>query len=155
MNKTIENIHKTRQFLLAGIESLDVATLNKVPAGFSNNIIWNVGHLVAAQQSVCYVRAGLRHLIDTPFFEAYKPGSKPEAWVDEQAISQVKKLLFTSLDDLAMHYEQKLFDHYQPLTTRYGAVINNIDDAIAFMPYHEGLHGGYILALKRIIGQQA
>ncbi len=63
MHKTINNISKTRQYLLQVTEGMTAEALNTIPAGFSNNIIWNMGHLVAAQQGLCYVRTGHRDLI--------------------------------------------------------------------------------------------
>ena len=52
MNDQIETIRKTRSFLLDYIKELNIEQLNKIPAGFNNNIAWNLGHLVAAQQGV-------------------------------------------------------------------------------------------------------
>lgn len=59
MNKQIEIIRKTRVKLLEMLSDLSTDQLNKIPAGFNNNIIWNLAHLVAAQQGICYLRAGL------------------------------------------------------------------------------------------------
>lgn len=150
MNK-IETIRKTRIFLLDVIKDLNTAELNEIPAGFNNNIIWNLGHMVAAQQGICYARAGLQTWIDEPFFAAYKPGSKPEAKLEEQEIERIKELLFTSLDQLDADLQKGLWVNYPAWTTRYGVAITTIDEALTFLLFHEGLHSGTITALKRVV----
>ncbi|WP_407635809.1 DinB family protein [Solitalea canadensis] len=37
--------------------------LNKVPAGFNNNLIWNIGHEIVAQQALIYKSSGLEGYI--------------------------------------------------------------------------------------------
>ncbi len=50
MNNKIEKIKKTRRFLLNLVSELSTDQLNEIPPDFNNNIIWNMGHLIAAQQ---------------------------------------------------------------------------------------------------------
>jgi hypothetical protein len=151
MNDQIETIRKTRSFLLDYIKELNIGQLNKIPAGFNNNIAWNLGHMVAAQQGVCYLRAGLKTWVDEDFFNAYKPGSKPTEYINESQIEKIKELFFSSLDILKSDYAKGLLTNYPAWTTRYGVELNNIDEAIQFLNFHEGLHLGYIMALKRAI----
>ncbi len=151
MNNYIENIRKTREFLLGIINTLSVDELNKIPNGFVNNIIWNLGHMVAAQQGVCYRRAGLAVPLEGGLFETYMPGSKPESPASQKEIEQIKILLFSTLDKLEADYQNQLFGGYTAWVTRYGVSIVNIDEAINFLQFHEGLHVGYIMALKRAI----
>jgi DinB superfamily len=152
MTKQIEIVKKTRFFLLDGIKDLTAEQLNKVPDGFNNNIIWNIAHLMAAQQGICYVRAGLPTVIDEKLFLAYKSGTKPEQFVDATEAAHIKHLFLTTIDRLETDYNNNIFGGYVPWTTRYGVEIRNIDDTISFLPMHEGLHLGYIMAMKRVVG---
>jgi len=43
MDKRIEKIKRFREFLLAQMKGLTTEELNKIPAGYNNNIIWNIG----------------------------------------------------------------------------------------------------------------
>lgn len=147
----IDAVRKTRHYLLQIVTDLNNEELNEVPAGFNNNIIWNLGHLVAAQQGICYLRAGLPAKVDDAFFAAYRPGSKPESKVDEGGIARIKELLFTTLDSLEQDYAAGLWTQYPAWNTRYGVKINSIESAIGFLLFHEGLHSGYIMALKRVV----
>ena len=77
MKDEIEIIRKIRKYLLESVKDLSIDQLNTTPAGFNNNIAWNLGHMIAAQQGICYVRAGLQPPAGEGFFNTYKPGSKP------------------------------------------------------------------------------
>lgn len=151
MNKNIESLKATRKFLLKVIEDLSPEQLNKIPAGFNNNIIWNIAHLVASQQGVCYKRAGLGLLVDGDFFNQYKPDSKPAEYVSQTEIEYIKIILITTIDQFEKDYGQETFKNYPSWITRYGVELNSIDDALTFLPFHEGLHVGYIMALKRVV----
>lgn len=151
MHQQIETIRKTRQALLNVIQDLSVEELNEIPEGFNNNIIWNLAHLTAAQQGVCYLRAGLPLVIEEKYFLQYKPESKPVEFVSAEEIELIKQMLFSTLDQLETDLQSSIFGYYIPWTSRYGVAINSIEDAVNFLPFHEGLHLGYIMALKRVV----
>jgi hypothetical protein len=153
MNNHIDTIRKTRNFLLDTVKDLTIDQLNKVPAGMNNNIAWNLGHMVAAQQGVCYLRAGLAApaLTDEAFISTYKSGTKPERFISEDEIAQIKELFFSSLDQLEADYNNLVFSGYTAWQPRYGNTIDNIDMALGFLPFHEGMHTGCVLALKKMV----
>jgi hypothetical protein len=154
MTRLIDRIKKTRQYLLEQIKELDALSLNEIPAGFNNNIAWNLGHLIAAQQGICYVRTGVRMTVEDRYFLEYKPGTRPERFLDEREIKEIKQLLISSLDQFPGDYRGGLFANYPAWTTRYGVEITSIDDAIQFVLFHEGLHSGVIQSMKRLVHQQ-
>jgi DinB superfamily len=151
MTKQIEIIRKTRSYLLENLKDLTTEQLNKIPEGFNNNIIWNLGHMIAAQQGVCYLRAVLTPKVSEDFINAYKSGSKPAGPVDAKEIENIKSLLFSSIDQLEEDYNNHIFGGYTTWTTRYSVEMNSIDDAITFLPFHEGLHAGCSTALKKLV----
>ena len=153
MNKTIDDIKKIRLFLLNIVSNLSVDELNEIPAGFNNNIIWNLGHLVYAQQGICYVRAGLPVVIEEKYFTEYKSGTKPEQYIDSTEVQKIKDLMLSTCERLASDYEKNIFSSYTKWTTRYGAELSSINDAVTFLLYHEGLHTGVITALKKLVSK--
>jgi hypothetical protein len=151
MTKSIEILKKPRLHLLNFIKDLSIEQLNKIPTGFNNNIIWNLGHIVAAQQGICYRRAGVTPLVNEDYFKTYGGETRPERFIDAAELEVIKELFTSTIDQLAIDLKNNLFANYTPWTTRYGVDINNIDEAIKFLPFHEGLHSGYIWAMKRTI----
>ena len=153
MNNKIEKIKNTRTFLLDLISGLSIDQLNEIPAGFNNNIIWNTAHLVAAQQRLCYSRSGLPLTVDEKYILEYIPGTKPERYIGADETATIKQLLITTLEQFKSDYNNQVFSNsnYDAFVNRYGVELNAIDDVIDYLPYHEGLHGGCIMALKRLV----
>ncbi len=153
MNKQIETVRKTRTYLIEHVKDLNADQMNHIFPGFNNNIVWNLGHMVAAQQGICYKRAGLPTLISDGFWEKFKSGSKPQGMIDYNEIDYIKQMLLTGLDQLERDYQynKKIFDNYPAWTNRYGIELAGIEDGIEFLEFHEGLHSGTIMTMKRIL----
>ena len=151
MNKQIEIIKMPRLGILEQVKDLSIEQLNKIPTGFNNNIIWNLGHVIAAQQGVCYRRAGVETVVSADFMNTYGGGSKPESFLGEDQLQLIGELYTSTLDQFVIDYNNNLFANYTAWTTRYGVNLNSIDDVIQFLPFHEGLHIGGIMAMKRVV----
>lgn len=151
MNTQTAIIEKPRLQLLHIVEGLTLEQLNKIPAGFNNNIIWNMGHIITSQQGLCYVRAGLPVGVDESFFNTFKSGTKPERQYTIEDLEQIKDLLFSTLPQLEADLQTDLFKNYTAFTTRFGFEVTNIQDAVRFLAFHEGLHIGTVAALKKLV----
>ena len=152
MKKEIEQIKNIRFYLLDQINLLTTKQLNEIPEGFNNNVIWNLAHCISAQQSICYAHAELPIVVDDKYYSPYRPSKKPEGFIDSAEIGIVKEVFVTSIEQLQHDFEANLFKGYIPwLAKPYGVKISNINDAINFVTYHEGLHAGSIIALKNLL----
>lgn len=151
MTQQIENLKSVRHFLLNLIDGLTIGQLNKVPEGFNNNIIWNVAHLTATQQRICYLRSNLQPVVQDKYIAPFIPGTKPESFIESREVETIKSLFISALNELESDYQKNFFTTYTPVVTRYGVEIANIDDAINFLPYHEGYHTGIVLMLKGLV----
>lgn len=151
MKKDLDDVRKIRQSVLKSLKELSTEQINKIPAGFNNNIAWNLGHLIAAQQGICYKRSALPMKIADDFFDMYKPDTTPKQSIDDATINEIKSLLVTTLDQFEQDYDQGIFVEYPTWMSRYGVEITGIDDAVNFLKFHEGFHMGYMLALKHVI----
>lgn len=154
MDKRIEKIKKFRQFLLTQIKGLTAEQLNKIPEGYNNNIIWNLGHLICAEQSICYVRSGQSKTVNDNYFLPYLTNTRPNSFINEQEIEKIKTLFVSSIDDLQTDFDKKIFETYSPsenILKVYGVELKNIGDDLEFLLYHEGFHTGYITSLIRIV----
>ncbi len=151
MKTQLEIIRKARQSLIGIISDLTDEQLNKIPEGYNNNIIWNLGHLIASQQGLCYVRSGKPIVVDDGYLKLFKPETKPDGIISSGAIETIKQLLLPTIDRMESDYQQGHFSDFKPFINRYGVELRSIDDCISFLVFHEGLHYGYILALKRAV----
>ena len=153
IDKSIDIVKTTRKNFLRLMEGLSIDTLNKIPEGFNNNIIWNFGHIIVSQQVLCYKLAGLPLNIDESYILKYSKGTKPEKFIDENELQFLKEKSAEFIDKLVVDLEQELFNNFISYTTSFNVELNSISDAVKFLPVHEGLHFGYAMALKRIVNK--
>ena len=59
MEATFKILETSRNIYLKFLEGYTLEQLNKIPEGFSNNLIWNIGHIVVSQQGLIYRLSGL------------------------------------------------------------------------------------------------
>jgi hypothetical protein len=149
MNWTFDITLKNRAILKYFIENISLEELNKIPQGFNNNIIWNIAHLIASQQVLVYKLSGLPTLISNEMIETFRKGSKPERNLTQNEVDEIKGLLFSTVEKTKEDYKNGVFKSYQSYTTSTNSTITNVEDALGFNNFHEGIHLGYILALKK------
>lgn len=63
MNSTFKIWKTSRNLYLDFFEKYTLDQLNKIPEGFNNNLIWNIGHEIVAQQALIYKSSGLEGYI--------------------------------------------------------------------------------------------
>ncbi len=123
MTQQIENIKNVRKYLLNLIADLTPEQLNKTPEGFSNNIIWNLAHLTATQQRICYIRSGLQPVMQDQYIAPFIPGTKPEGFIDAAEIETIKSLFISTIEELESDYKKSFFSTYEEITVRYGVTL--------------------------------
>ena len=151
MDTSIEVITQTRKKFLELMEGLSLEQLNEIPTGFNNNIIWNLGHVIASLQVICYKLAELPYRIDSKYIPKYQKGTKPESFIDEEEFDVLKRLAVSTIEDLVRDFKNGLFKKHITYETQFGVPLSYVEDSIIYMAMHEGLHLGYAMALKRVI----
>ncbi|WP_298314457.1 DinB family protein [uncultured Aquimarina sp.] len=149
MKDQLEITKTNRRLLTKTMDKYSLEDLNKVPEGFSNNLIWNIAHVVVTQQLLVYKLSGLPLIIDDEMIDLYKKGTKTERVVSQEEVDTIKELLFSTLDKTEEDINAGIFKEYQEYPTSTGFVLKSVKDAINFNNFHEGIHLGYILALKK------
>jgi DinB superfamily len=152
MKHEFEILKQTRRNFLALLEGHSLATLNHIPGGFNNNLIWNFGHAIVSTQLLVYRPAGLPMHIDDVLIEKYRRGSKPDGKLNNGEVEQLRRLAVTTDDLLVADYASGKFVQFEPFKSAYGVQLNTVEDGIRFAAMHEALHYGYTLALKRMLG---
>ncbi len=149
MNWAFDITLKNRAFLKSLIENHSLEVLNKIPEGFNNNIIWNIAHTIAVQQSLVYKLSGLPTVISKDMITSFAKGTKPERDLSQAEVDEIKGLLTSTIEKTREDYEHKIFTNYHEYTVTTKNTLTNVLEAIEFNNYHEGIHLGYILALKK------
>ncbi|WP_405608666.1 DinB family protein [Polaribacter sp. Asnod1-A03] len=151
MNIQFDVFRKYRQLILKEIEGLTLEQLHIIPAGFNNNIAWNVAHLVVTQQLLNYKLSGLNCLCPDDLIENFKKGTVPTVTFSEEEFEEVKDLFSGLPDTFVEDYNAGIFENFTEYKTSAGLDLNSIDDAITFNNFHEGLHYATIKCLKKFL----
>ncbi len=152
MQQDIAILKATRANILKQMEGVSLEQLNEIPDGFNNNLIWNAGHVAVTQQLLCYAMSGVEVKLPKEIIAAYRKGAKPESTVTQTEVDQIKAWLTTSIDWLAADLGAGVFKTYKEYATSYGFTLTSIADAVSFNNVHEGMHLGYMIALKKKLG---
>ena len=139
---------KNRTLLLKLIEKFSLDQLNTVPKGYRNSIFWNVAHTIVTQQLLVYGLSNTPLLVDSELVKTYKKDSKTVHEATEEELALIKTLLFSTIEQTKIDYDNGVFKNYTPYMTSLNVTLSTVDEAISFNAFHEGIHLGYILAMK-------
>jgi hypothetical protein len=149
---SVFQVQKTiREILLKILDNHSLEQLNKIPEGFKNNLIWNVAHCIASQQILVYKLSGLPMQISDEFIAKYSKGTKPEGDVSQEEVDQVRDLLVKTLEQTETDFNNHVFKTYHEYTTSLGFELKSVQDALDFVSYHEGIHTGIIMSIRKFI----
>ncbi len=151
MQKTFDITNTSREILSQFLEKHSLEELNKIPEGFSNNLIWNIGHIIVVQQMLVYKLSGLPMMISDEMVEKYKKETKPEFNFTQAEVDEIKSLLIKTIDQTQADFENKIFKNFLEYPTSTGFVLKNIEDAMVFNNFHEGLHIGIMMGIRKFL----
>lgn len=151
MKEHTQLLREIRTTLVKELDALSLEQLNHIPESHNNNIIWNIGHCLVVQQLLCYGLSGLKPYVDKEIGIKYKKGSAPQEPVTEEEVNWIKEMLLKSVDLLEADLEAGKFVTFNPYTVGFGTHLSSIEDTVRFNNVHEGIHYGYLLALKKLV----
>jgi formate dehydrogenase maturation protein FdhE len=133
------------------LEKHTLEELNAIPEGFSNNLIWNIAHIIVVQQMLVYKLSDLPMKISDEMVEKYKKGTKPEHKATQAEVDEIKALLTETIDQTETDFNNRVFKSYQEYPTSTGFTLKNAEDAMAFNYFHEGLHIGVMMGIRKFL----
>lgn len=151
MEQTFELNRTSRTLIAPFLEDFSLEQLNTIPTGFSNTLFWNIAHVVVTQQLLVYKLSGLPMLISDELVDKYKKGSKPEHAATQEEVDQIKALIFDLVDQTQADYGSGVFTQFTEYPTSSGFVLKNVKHAMAYNNFHEGLHLGIMMSMKKIL----
>jgi hypothetical protein len=149
MDYTFDITLKTRAIFKNFLETFTLEQLNTKPKEFNNTIFWNIKHVVITQQLLTYALSGLPTLISEEEIETFRKGTKAEDVITIEDVELLKEQLFTTLKQTKTDYIEGAFKSFTEYTVSTKTVLSNINEALEFNNFHEGIHLGYILAMKK------
>lgn len=151
METTFKLWKTSREKYLGFLTNYTLEQLNLIPTGFNNNLIWHIGHIVVAQQSLVYKGAGVPMHISDELYDRYKSGTVPSGTTTQEEVDEIKDLLFSLIEKTENDYKNGVFTTYNERTTGTGFHLATINDAFAFNNYHEGMHLGMMMSIRKFV----
>lgn len=141
----------SRNIYLKFLENYSLEQVNKIPDGFSNNIIWNAGHVIVSQQKLIYTLSGLPVSISNEMIEKYQNGSRPDGKTTQEEVDEIKKLLLSTVAQTRTDFANGLFQNFNEYQSKTGFHLGSFNDSLEFNNYHEGIHLGMIMNIKKFV----
>lgn len=143
-----------RSSIHTAVGRLSAEQLHAMPAGFDNNVAWNLGHILIVQQRLLYGRCGLPVSVAEEMISLYLPGTSPADWETRPDAEALAAELMPQQARLEEDYAAGRFNdrEFDPYTTSSGVVISDFAGALTFNIYHEAQHYGFIQALINFVG---
>lgn len=151
MNTQLDITLQTRKILYKILKNTPREQLLETPDGFRNNIWWNIAHVVVTQQLLVYKLSGLPMKVSQELIDKYKKGTVPDGTATDDEIDEILGFLFSTVEWAIEDFENGLFKEFNEYPTSAGVTLKNVDDAITFNLFHEGLHLGAILSLRKAL----
>lgn len=155
VNYQVELFTWTRQNILELLKSVSALQALSIPKGFRNNLLWNAGHVVWAQQVLVYHLAGLPTQMPEGFDKQFGTGTVPEPGATGTfSLQEVTRLLEEGVEQTLLDIEEKKFKHYTPFSASYDHVEYHFTEWLQAFQYnniHEARHYGVMVGLRQCV----
>lgn len=143
-----EQLNTYRMELLHLVQDLTEEEAEMIPTGFNNNMRWNLGHIIVDQYLWIHVLTKEELLVSNAFNEWFAYGTSPAQFTaDTPSLPELVALLKEQPGLIRETYKDRMDEEFAP--TEMG--MHTIEQVLIRTIFHEGLHLGAIIALKRQI----
>ncbi|MEK7795635.1 MAG: DinB family protein [Candidatus Hydrogenedentota bacterium] len=140
-----------RGLMLGQLEGLSDDHWTATPAGLSNNILWNVGHIAFYQSAFLLKHFGQPSPVPDSFKYAFKAGSKPAEWTETPDAAAVLAALKALPDAIAAADAAGAYASCNPFKIGDRITMTDPMEIFMFHAMHEGVHNGRIIAIKKLL----
>ncbi|MBG9944788.1 DinB family protein [Brevibacillus formosus] len=145
-----QQLEDYRQETLKAINGLTDEDANIIPEGFSNNILWNLGHIYLDQY--LWIAHLTKETIPIPpgFNEWFNFGTKPADWdTPPPNLEVLVTLLQEQPQKIQAAYKDRLEEEF-PATE---SGMHTIAQVLVRTIYHEGAHLASLNTIRRFLGK--
>ena len=90
-------------------------------------------------------------LVSDELVQKYMKGTKPELDATQADLDEIKSLLSKTIHHTTEDFDNGIFKSYQEYPTSTGCVLKNVEDAMVFNNFHEALHIGIMMSLRKFV----
>ncbi|MDF2963068.1 MAG: DinB family protein [Paenibacillus sp.] len=138
-----------RERTLQQIESVTEETADIIPPGHRNTLRWNLGHILTVHENLCFKQIGAPFSLPETYPALFGNGTKPSDW---QIAPPSLETLTLELKQQPLRIKQALSGRLDERLPQPFKGIETLRGVIGFSLYHEGVHTGIIMSLRKAIG---
>lgn len=151
LQRALEVTRTSRNLHLKVLNTLSLEQLNTVPKGYKNSLFWNFAHIVVTQQLLVYGLSQTPLMVSDKWVTLYKKGSIFTEAATEEELTILKELLIKTIDKTEKDLIENNLKPINSYMTSTGFELKTLEDVFLFNNFHEGIHFGYILAMKKTV----
>ena len=142
-------LEKQRGLITGALTDVTDGEWFAIPRGRRNNLAWNLAHIVTVQQVLSYGLSQMPLCVPEEYRKLYARDTSPEAWTSPPDVLVLLEQLRTLPARTREDYDAGRFAGFQPYTTGTGIRMDSVEEAMAFNNFHEGIHLGIMMSIKR------
>lgn len=124
--------------------------VDQIPAGFRNNLRWNLGHVAAVLDRLTHASVGQDVTLPEAFHASFARGTSPDDWNDETpSFEEIVKVLREQPATLKEKFAGQLDN---PLPNPFKVAGHDFQtgaEVLAFALFHEGIHQGTMIGIMK------
>ncbi len=149
-NRAFDVLSFLRKFIIDEIDSLDDQQIVAIPQGFSNNILWNAGHIVYSTCSSTYRPSGKELPIPNSYKKLFMVGTSPVDWEQQPSVGEVVLSLRNLDSQMRLDFDAGVFSSFEAVPNG-ELILGDLTEALALCIGHEGEHSGRISSLRKLV----
>ncbi|SDK46567.1 DinB family protein [Sediminibacillus albus] len=143
-----KQFEQVRSWTIEVIKSIPEDIVHITPRGFSNNILWQIGHILSSTEYFLFELPEKNNHLPDNYVELFGTGTSPEQW--KQRVPTVAQLI-TDLERQSDHIKQMSNNQMNQTIAKPKHGFQTVEDCASFSVLHEALHIGKIEEMKRIL----
>lgn len=121
------------------------------PDAFSNNVLWNAGHILVVQAHMVYVHNGKESPLPPDYERWFGSGTTPGTWERVPDVDEVMTQLKSFNQTIFADNSKGRFRKVKPLDFAGSVRLASLDDILTQATIHESIHLGIIMSIEKLV----
>jgi hypothetical protein len=138
-----------RSFMLPKFIDLPPEEWLRIPQGYSNNILWNIGHLSTLADRVIFGLSELPTFFSRKEMKGLMKDTSPSDWKESPDLAKIKEYFLSYYTRIETATHQQAFQKFLAFPLGDHLYIDSALEAVRFALCHEACHLGIISGIVK------
>lgn len=143
-------MEKIQKELLQHVENCPKDKLTLIPDGFSNSVLWHLGHVLTITERVVFGLAGEPRTLPESYTAFFEKGTKPADWTEEPPACET---LIEQLKEQENRIKEVFFGKFNAPVKENPFKAETVVEVLESNLIHVGVHTGNIGAMVKLLKQ--